>query len=106
MDIQWYPGHMAKAKRLLGEKIKLIDVAVIVVDARAPRSTFNPDLPSLLAGREFVVLLNKADLADNDKTRQWVSRFQCKYKNALSFSATKSKREPLIAAINAAASPS
>lgn len=104
MDIQWYPGHMAKAKRQLGEKLKLIDVAVIVVDARAPLSTFNPDLLSMLAGKERIVLLNKADLADEEKTSEWVKYYAKDY-IALPFSAISSKKDALIKAINKAAAP-
>lgn len=102
MDIQWYPGHMAKAKRQLGDKIKLIDTAVIVVDSRAPLSTFNPDLTELLSGKGFIVLLNKADLADEEKTAQWSRWFQDKYGTALPFIATKSNKDILISAINKA----
>lgn len=102
MDIQWYPGHMAKAKRLLAEKIKLVDTAVVVTDARAPLSTFNPDIPKLLSGKSFIVLLNKADLADEEMTALWERHYKEKYGNALSFSAIKSHRRALIGAINAA----
>ncbi len=102
MDIQWYPGHMAKAKRLLGEKLKIIDVAVIVVDARAPGSTFNPDLFGMLSGKECIIVLNKADLADEELTRAWTHHY-LKDHHALAFSALNSKKEVLIGAINKAA---
>lgn len=93
---------MAKAKRLLGEKIKLIDTAVMVVDARAPLSTFNPDLPGLLSGRSFIVLLNKADLANEGKTASWVKYFEARFGSVLPFVATQSKKETLISAISKA----
>ena len=64
MQIQWYPGHMAKARRMLLENLKLIDVVVEIVDARAPAATRNPDFDALFAGKARVVLLNKSDLAD------------------------------------------
>lgn len=104
MDIQWYPGHMAKAKRLLGEKLKIIDIAVVVVDARAPLSTFNPDLFGMLSGKECVIVLNKADLADEALTREWTQYFAKSHK-ALAFSALKSKKEALLSAISGAAAP-
>ena len=105
MNIQWYPGHMAKSKRLLGDKLKLISVAVLVVDARAPLSTFNPELDSLLSGKECIVVLNKCDLADDAVTEKWVEYYKAIYKNALAFSATQHKKGTLLSAINRAASP-
>ncbi len=105
MNIQWYPGHMAKSKRLLADKLKLISIAVIVVDARAPKSTFNPELNSLLSGKECIIVLNKCDLADEAETEKWVDYYKTKYKNALAFSATQHKKGALMAAINKAASP-
>ena len=105
MNIQWYPGHMAKSKRLLGDKLKLISVAVIVLDARAPMSTFNPDLESMLKDKACIFVLNKRDLADNDKTFEWEAYFRARYGNALSFSAAKDKPGKLRAAIQQAAAP-
>lgn len=104
MDIQWYPGHMAKAKRLLGDKLSIINVAVIVVDARAPLSTFNPDLFEMLSGKECIVVINKADLADEALTRAW-TEYYAKSHIAVSFSAISSKRDILLSAINRAAAP-
>lgn len=95
---------MAKARRQLGEKLKLIDVAVIVVDARAPKATFNPDLLSMLSGKECIVLLNKADLADEEKTSAWVKYYARSY-IALPFCAISSKKDVLLNAINKAAAP-
>lgn len=76
MQIQWYPGHMAKAKRELTEDLRLIDVVVELVDARAPRATRNPDFDALFAGKERVVLLNKSDLADPSVSARWTARFR------------------------------
>ncbi len=75
MNIQWYPGHMTKARRMLEENLKLIDVVVELLDARAPRSTRNPDLDKLFAGKYRVVLLNKCDLADKSATAEWIEYF-------------------------------
>ena len=76
MVIQWYPGHMTKAKRMLEENLKLIDVVIELVDARAPMSTRNPDFEKLFSGKYRVVLLNKSDLADKRATKAWISYFK------------------------------
>lgn len=75
MDIQWYPGHMAKAKRLLKEQLKLVDVVLEVRDARIPISSGNPDLAELLGNKKRLIVLNKADLADSKSNQAWVSYF-------------------------------
>lgn len=76
MLIQWYPGHMAKARRMLQENLKLIDVVVELLDARAPAATRNPDFDALFQGKARVVLLNKSDLADPAASRDWVAHFR------------------------------
>ena len=63
MQIQWYPGHMTKAKRAMKEDIKLIDLVIELVDARVPLGSRNPDIDELAKGKGRIVLLNKADLA-------------------------------------------
>ena len=68
MHYQWYPGHMSKAKRQMQEDIKLIDVVIELVDARIPYSSKNPDIDTLARGKDRVILLNKADLADEAVT--------------------------------------
>lgn len=105
MNIQWYPGHMAKTKRLLGDKLKVISIAVIVVDARAPLSTFNPDLHDMLSDKECLMVLNKSDLADDTMTKKWVEYYKKEYGSALAFSATNDKKGVLLSAINNAAQP-
>lgn len=75
MLIQWYPGHMAKARRMLAEHLQLIDVVVELIDARAPAATRNPDLDELAANKARVVLLNKADLAEASVTKEWTTFF-------------------------------
>lgn len=74
--INWYPGHMAKAKRQLAEHLKYIDVIAEVVDARAPRSSRNPDFDDLFRTKERVIFLNKCDLADPSMTEQWSRHFR------------------------------
>ena len=76
MQIQWYPGHMTKAKRAMQEDIKLIDLVIELVDARAPLSSRNPDIDELGRQKARLILLNKADLADEACNRQWSQWFQ------------------------------
>lgn len=76
MEIHWYPGHMAKAKRQLSELLPLLDVVVEVADARIPLSSRNPDLDRLLARKPRVLVLNKADLADAGLTEKWLANFR------------------------------
>lgn len=71
MNIQWYPGHMTKARRMMQENIKLIDIIVELVDARLPFSSKNPDIDSLAGGKYRVILLNKSDMADPFVTALW-----------------------------------
>ncbi|WP_227766680.1 ribosome biogenesis GTPase YlqF [Zhaonella formicivorans] len=75
MQVQWYPGHMAKAKRMLAEQLKLIDLVIEVLDARIPRSSANPDLNNLIGAKPRLSVLNKADLADPKASREWISYF-------------------------------
>ncbi len=74
--IQWYPGHMAKTKRMLEENLRLIDVVVEMIDARVPYSTMNPDFDSLFSGKSRLLLLNKEDLADRETVTKWLEYFR------------------------------
>lgn len=76
MNYQWYPGHMTKAKRMMQENIKLIDLIVEVVDARIPLSSRNPDIDELGKNKARLILLNKADLADERENEKWAAYFQ------------------------------
>lgn len=76
MNIQWYPGHMTKAKRAMQEDIKLIDLIIELVDARAPQSSRNPDIDVLGKGKARMILLNKADLASESANAAWSSYFK------------------------------
>ena len=71
MDFQWYPGHMTKAKRMMQENMKLIDIMIELVDARIPLSSRNPDIDQLAANKSRLILLNKTDMADERVTAQW-----------------------------------
>lgn len=76
MNYQWYPGHMTKAKRMMEENIKLIDLVIELVDARIPLSSKNPDIDALSKNKARVILLNKADLADPKCTEAWKTYFE------------------------------
>lgn len=83
MNYQWYPGHMTKAVRSMQEDIKLVDLVVEVLDARIPISSRNPDIDVLAGNKARLVLLNKADLADNRYNEKWVAYFKEKGMTAL-----------------------
>ncbi len=76
MNYQWYPGHMMKAKRMMEENIKLIDLIVELVDARVPMSSRNPDIDELGKGKARLILLNKADLAEDKWNEAWMTYFE------------------------------
>lgn len=76
MNYQWYPGHMTKAKRMMEENIKLIDIVIEVLDARIPMSSRNPDIDTLGKNKSRLILLNKSDLADEKKNQLWKEWFQ------------------------------
>jgi len=93
MLIQWYPGHMAKARRQLIDNLKLIDVVVEIVDARAPRATRNPDFDDLFREKKRVVLLNKSDLASPSETKNWIAAYRAQDISAIEFVATNSAKK-------------
>lgn len=105
MDIQWYPGHMAKSRRQISEKLKLINVAVIAIDARAPKSTLSPDLLELLSGKACIVVLNKSDLANEHQTKLWMEYYKREVGTTLAFNAMRDKKGVLLSAISKAAAP-
>ena len=76
MNVQWYPGHMTKAKRQMQEDLKLIDLIIELVDARVPLSSRNPDIDQLGQNKSRLILLNKADLADDRQNEAWKEYFQ------------------------------
>jgi len=78
MHFQWYPGHMTKARRMMQENIKLIDIVVELVDARVPLSSKNPDIDELARNKYRLIVLNKADMADAKITTAWQSYFEAK----------------------------
>ena len=76
MEIQWYPGHMAKTRRMIGEQLKNVDAVCEILDARIPRSSRNPDVDGLTAGKPRLVVLNRADQADREATKTWTAYFK------------------------------
>lgn len=75
-QIQWFPGHMAKTRRLIAANLKLVDAVAEIVDARAPLSSRNPEMDSMTKNKPRIVLLNKIDLADEKATQKWINYFR------------------------------
>ena len=73
--IQWFPGHMAKTRRLMAENIKLVDAVIEIIDARIPYSSHNPEIMKLVENKPVITLLNKASLADPEKTQAFVKKY-------------------------------
>lgn len=106
MPIQWYPGHMAKTRRMLAENLRFIDVIIELVDARAPLASRNPDFDDLFAGKTRVVLLNKSDLADPNATRSWIAHYARSGWSAAGINATgNGAKKAALALIERAAAP-
>ncbi|MCR5793479.1 MAG: ribosome biogenesis GTPase YlqF [Lachnospiraceae bacterium] len=103
MHFQWYPGHMTKARRAMQEDIKLIDVVIELVDARIPFSSKNPDIDQLANNKSRIILLNKYDLADPEKTQKWKEWYEAKgFHTALVNSKNKSGVKTVANVINEA----
>jgi ribosome biogenesis GTPase A len=90
-QIQWYPGHMAKTKREIKQKVKVIDVVLELLDARVPLSSQNPMVDELIGNKKKVILLNKADLADPIELQKWISYFDNKGIKTLQISASSGR---------------
>ncbi len=104
MQINWYPGHMARAKRLLKDQLGRVDVVLELCDARLPRASRNPDLDALCAGKKRIIVLNKADLADEQATQAWVRAFAKEGLEAVPFVASRGKPKEILVRIERAAS--
>ena len=89
MHFQWYPGHMTKARRMMQENIKLIDLIIELVDARIPLSSRNPDIDELGKGKARLILLNKADLAEDRINDEWIAYFKDKGYSAVKVNSKK-----------------
>ena len=77
-SIQWFPGHMAKTRRLIGESLSLVDLVIELTDARIPQSSRNPELDKWLSDKPRIIILNKSDCADENITKQWVEYYKKK----------------------------
>ncbi len=75
-QIQWFPGHMAKTRRLIAANLKLVDAVVEIVDARTPLSSRNPEMDSMTRNKPRLIVLNKCDLADDKATQKWINYFR------------------------------
>ena len=105
-SLQWYPGHMRKAERLVKENLKLVDVVVELLDARIPLSSANPVLREIVGGKPRLIVLNKADLADEAATRAWVKYFAEQELVAVPVDAVKGRGvKELVQAITKCAKP-
>jgi ribosome biogenesis GTPase A len=100
MNIQWYPGHMTKARRLIAENLKLVDIIFEITDARIPLSSRNPDLDDVAGKKPRLVIVNRVDLADPGVTAQWAAFFRGR---GLAFHETDSKSGKGISGVSAAA---
>ena len=83
-QLQWFPGHMAKTRRMIQDNLKLVDVVIELVDARLPLSSRNPDVDKIIGSKPRIVVLNKADIADNSLTMKWLNYFKDKNIEAIS----------------------
>lgn len=103
LDIQWYPGHMARASRLLAQQLGKVHLAVELCDARLPLSSRNPDLDRMLDNRRRVLLLCKADLAQPEATARWLRYFAAQGLEAMAYDTTPAKTKQAKALIDQAA---
>ena len=103
MEINWYPGHMAKAKRQLADQLGRVDVVIELCDARLPHASRNPDLDRLISGKKRVLLLNKADLADPAVTSMWLNHFRAQGIDCAPFNAASGKAKDALTLIDQAA---
>lgn len=78
MSINWFPGHMAKARRQVEENLKKVDVVIEILDARIPHSSHNPMLDEITGSKPRIIILNKMDMADEKETNRWIAHFQSK----------------------------
>ena len=95
MEINWYPGHMARAKRLLSDQLSRVDVVIELCDARLPRSSRNPDLMRLTQKKERVLLLGKSDLADPALTKEWLAEFRAQQLSCLALDMNRQAKAAL-----------
>ena len=103
--INWYPGHMAKSRRLLQDQLRAVDAVIELCDARAPQATRNPDLQRLTRDKTRILVLNKADLADDAQTARWLERFRREGLTAMRFNSNGGKVKDILGYIEQASKP-
>ena len=103
--INWYPGHMAKSRRLLADQLRAVDAVIELCDARAPLATRNDDLAKLTRGKARILVLNKADLADDRETSRWLERFRSQGLGAMRFNSNGGKTREILQKIELASRP-
>lgn len=100
-NINWYPGHMAKTKRQIKESIDLVDIVLLLVDARIPKSTFLPDIEEYTKGKEKIIVFSKYDLCDKERTKVFQNEYEEKgYKTIMSDINDKNIKNIIINAVN------
>ena len=104
-QINWYPGHMARSRRLLQEQLRAVDAVIELCDARAPLATRNPDLERLTRDKARILILNKADLADDAQTARWLEHFRREGLTALRFNSNGGKIKDILGKIEQATRP-
>ena len=104
-EINWYPGHMAKFRRILIDQLKSVDAVIELCDARAPSATRNPDLDRLCRDKVRILVMNKADLADDQMTRRWIDHFAARGLTAVKFNANGGKTREILSHIERATKP-
>ena len=103
-EINWFPGHMAKTRRLLEGQLRAVDAVIELCDARAPYSTRNPDLMRMARGKAHILVLNKSDLADEAVTRAWLSFYKEQGLSAVAFQSVGGDKNQILRLIGEAAS--
>ncbi len=101
-EINWFPGHMAKTRRLLETQIRAVDAVIELCDARAPYATRNPDLIRLIGNKTHILIMNKADLADDTVTKSWLKYYEQKGVSAMAFQSTGNRVKDVFAMIEKA----
>ena len=96
ININWYPGHMAKTKKQIIEDLKLIDIVVEILDARMPLASVNPDIQNYIKDKKKIIILNKSDLADENITNEWIKYYKSKGINAIAIEANNGKGIPKV----------
>ena len=91
MNLQWFPGHMAKTRRMMTDSLKLVDIAAELLDARIPMASRNPEIDKILRGKPRVVILNKSDMADPAANKLWIEYFAKKGITAIEVSCATGK---------------